>query len=74
MNKDLKYLKQYKEITINQICKDLNITSTNLYSGKLHPSKIHEVRVELENRLRELNTKSRIYKSRRKRFRKKKGK
>ena len=48
---DLEYIKKFSKIKIARICRDLNITPSNLWSGKLKAEKIHKVRKVIESEI-----------------------
>lgn len=48
---DLKFLKDFAQISILKICKELGIDQANLYSGRTSAEKTKEVKDELVKRL-----------------------
>ena len=55
---DLEYIKNFNQITISSICKELKIDKSNLYAGRLSDDKVKEVKNELEKKIEELQKKS----------------
>lgn len=49
---DLKFIKQFREISIKNICIDLNINYSNVMNGIASKKNIHKVRKEIERRLK----------------------
>lgn len=45
---DLDYIKKFSKITIAEICRENNINTSNLWSGKLSEEKLHIVRKAIE--------------------------
>ena len=45
---DLDFIKKFSKITIKKICKENNINSSNLWSGRIKPEKIHQIRKAIE--------------------------
>lgn len=48
---DLLFFKQFREISIKNVCTDLKITYENVISGKASSKTIHKVRIEIDRRL-----------------------
>lgn len=48
---DLKYIKQFREISIKNICMDLKINYSNVMNGNASSKNINKVRKELERRI-----------------------
>ena len=49
--KDLEFIKQFREISIKNVCSDLHIDYSNIMNGLSSCKKIRRVRKELEYRL-----------------------
>lgn len=49
---DLSYIKQVREISLMNVCKDLKIDYFNVIKGKASAEIIHKARVELERRIK----------------------
>ena len=49
---DLQYFKQFREISIKNVCSDLKVQYANVISGKASAKTIHKVREEIERRLK----------------------
>lgn len=58
-NEDIIFLEKFTNISVAQVCRTLNVNRHNVLSGRADKEKIHLVRMELENKLKELvlNTK-----------------
>lgn len=48
---DLEYIKKFSKITIKKVCKDNNVSSSNLWAGRLKPVVIHKIRKGIEAEL-----------------------
>lgn len=51
---DLEFIKRFNDITITDICKDLEYNSRNIYSGRAKQENIENVRKVLEYKIRKL--------------------
>ena len=49
--KDLDYIKQFRSISVSNVCKDLKVDYSNLMKGTTNFKTINKVRNELERRL-----------------------
>ena len=49
---DLTYIKQVREISLINVCRDLKIDYYNVIKGKASAKKINKVRNELERRIK----------------------
>lgn len=49
---DLLYISQFREISLINVCRDLNIDYYNVIKGKASATKIKKVRKEIERRLK----------------------
>lgn len=56
---DIDYIKQFKEISVKNVCSDLHLLKDyhNIMSGRASKKKINKVRNELERRLNVFNAK-----------------
>lgn len=55
---DLKFIKEFKSITISNICKDLKVDKSNVYRGLASAETIRKVREEIERKLNDLQQKN----------------
>ena len=51
---DLEFIKQFREISIKNVCSDLHIDYSNIMNGNASCKKIRRVRKEMEYRLNAL--------------------
>ena len=51
---DLEFIKKFSKITISKICKELKISSSNLYSEKVSQEKVKLIRKRIESKIAEL--------------------
>lgn len=51
---DIKFIKDFIDISIIDICKELKVDKANLYRGNASADKTHQVRVELEKRIKNI--------------------
>lgn len=52
--KDVEWIKNFSSITVSNICKELGINKSNLYTFKISAEKTSKVKEEIQKRLREL--------------------
>ena len=52
--RDLKFIKAFKKITITTICKELKIDKPSIYRGTASADNIKKVKEEIEKRYKEL--------------------
>ena len=53
--KDLDYIKQFRAISVSNVCKDLKLDYSNVIKGTTSIKTISKVRNELERRIKILN-------------------
>ena len=51
---DLDYIKSFSKIKVREICKKLNISESNIWSGKASKEKIKLVRIAIEKEIEKL--------------------
>lgn len=49
MMSDLDYIKKFSKIKVSRICREHHISSSNLWSGRLKPDKVHLIRKAIES-------------------------
>ena len=52
--RDLKFIKDFKKITITTICKDLKVDKPSIYRGTASAENIKKVKEEIKKRYNEL--------------------
>lgn len=48
---DLDYIKSFSKITIAEICREMKITPSNLWAGRLNEEKVKLVRKKIEAKI-----------------------
>lgn len=54
---DLDYIKKFSKIKIARICRDMGISSSNLWAGRLSDDKVHIIRKIIESEIGEIYVK-----------------